>query len=105
MAETIRLHPDLVGANRDRLMAWARANGLDPNMIPVPSTATIDAGRLTINQFVPNANGRKQIDPNNPDQILTTTITVDLLEPFPTDLIAVERLRDRIEGRREWNDV
>jgi hypothetical protein len=96
MTETIRLTAAME-KHTDRLTAWARANGLDPNLIPVPSTVTFDGDRMTVEQYVLNEAGKKQLDPGK-DALLRSTVTVDLLEPFPADVLAVERLRNQIEG-------
>jgi hypothetical protein len=88
MTETIRL-----SARMEKY-----TDGLDPNMIPVPSTVTFDGDKVTVEQYVLNGAGKKQLDPENEDTLLRSTVTVDLLEPFPADVLAVERLRNQIEG-------
>jgi hypothetical protein len=35
-----------------RVMAWIEANGLDPNNIPLKSTAVIEDGELTVTEWL-----------------------------------------------------
>lgn len=45
----------------ERVMAWIRANGLDPELIPVRFPAVIENGKLTVTEFILG-----QSDPNKP---------------------------------------
>lgn len=99
MSETIHLNIHVADLNREQLQTWARANGLDPNSIPIPSNVTfdLDGGKVTVEQYIPAGDGHIQLDPDR-GGALRGTLTVDLVEPFPAEVLAVERLRYRIEG-------
>ncbi len=68
---------------RQRVCRWLEANGVDPNKTPMQADASIADGRLTIRQKVtlPGTNGGlvDQLDPENPNEILTEVITVPVL--------------------------
>lgn len=67
-------------ANRDRLMAWAQANGLDPERIVANTEVVIEDGRITVQYF---DSSRKTVG-NEP---LKRPHTVPLVEGWPTDLV------------------
>lgn len=100
MSETIHLNIHVADLNREQLQTWARANGLDPNIIPIPSNVTfdLDGGKVTVEQYILTEDGRTQLDPDREDAALRGTLTVDLVAPFPAEVLAVERLRYRIES-------
>jgi hypothetical protein len=64
---------------RQRVCRWLEANGVDPNKTPMQADASIADGRLTIRQKVRGPNGGDQLDPSNPNEILTEVITVPVL--------------------------
>jgi len=40
------------GMANPKMMAWIESNGLDPNLIPLESTAVIDGNELTVTEWL-----------------------------------------------------
>lgn len=79
---------------RGELCDWFRANGVDPDTVPVEPAASIANGQLTLLRKV-HRDGSDVIHPTKPNEILTETVTVPLVQ-LPTPDIA-EWLRPRCE--------
>jgi hypothetical protein len=70
------------------LCDWFEANGIDPKVVCGESHASIADGQLTVRiKDRPNGRDVDVIDPNDPTQVLTKTITVPITVP-PTVLVA-----------------
>jgi hypothetical protein len=68
-----------------QLCEWFRANGLDPSAVRADSRASIADGQLSVRVAV-RPNGHDVIDPNNPNDVLTETVTVPVVVP-PTPFV------------------
>src|SRR5262245_48739830 len=62
----------------EQLIAWSRANGLDPHEVSSRFRPTIADGKLTYARFIRNAEGHIQIDPASANEVATETVTVTL---------------------------
>lgn len=62
-------------APNEKVMAWVRANNLDPHLIPVDSQAVIEGGKLTVTEI----KGVQAIDGSGMER---ATRTVPLLSPL-----------------------
>jgi site-specific recombinase len=83
----IELPDDHAGlAARRAVCHWLRANGVDPDITPLDPQASVSDGMLTILQKVRHG-GSDVIDPDDPQRILTETITVPVVVE-PTGLVA-----------------
>lgn len=79
-------NPDQDDDARKATCDWLRANGVDPRTTPMDCRASITDGQLTILQKV-QRNGRDVISPEEPNSIMTETITVPVVVE-PTGLVA-----------------
>jgi hypothetical protein len=71
-------------AEYQRLGAWLRANGVEPDDTPAHASATVRDGQLTIDQFAQDADGKLYLDPSG-DGAARTQIVVPL-RAEPPDL-------------------
>ena|SRR5688572_197883 len=74
-------NPRLGGYARDKVCDWLNANGINPAHTPEDPRASLSAdGReLTLLQKVRHPDGGDVIDPDNPNQIMTRTVTVPVI--------------------------
>jgi hypothetical protein len=76
----VRLQKD--AEYREQILAWLRANGIDPADVPGRARASVVDGMLTVPLYVRNEHGRLVIDPSDPLQPATHTVTVPVrVEP------------------------
>ncbi len=66
---------------RGEVCTWLKANGIDPDQVPSDPGASIgDDGQLTIRRAVTSPlTGAWQLDPANPNRVLTQVLTVRVL--------------------------
>jgi hypothetical protein len=74
----------------ERLGAWLRANGVEPDDTPAHASATTRDGQLTIDQFARDADGRLYLDPSG-DEAARTEIAVPLKAEPPDSWSHVSR--------------
>jgi len=87
------------GANLDdgcieRIVAWARANGLDADAIPEQSAVCVEGDELTVTVAVDSVDA---ILPGDRVDRIEVRRTVPLVELPPDDLFTSYTLRERIE--------
>jgi hypothetical protein len=72
---------------RVALCKWLAANGIDPNAVPLDTNLSIDTvdGDLVIRyeEFVLTEDGRKQVDPGDPELAWRRTVTAPCRETPP----------------------
>jgi hypothetical protein len=66
------------------IMAWLRANGIDPSDVPVDAVATIENGRITCPVYV-RRDGSRYLDDNR--HVAMGSVDVPLREQ-PTGIVA-----------------
>lgn len=73
-------NPDLTSWHEARreVCAWLRANGVDPARTPIDPHATVANGQLTLLQ---KTGPLDQLDPDEPNRVMTHTITVPIVLP------------------------
>jgi hypothetical protein len=69
------------GPTLDQLLVWVRANGLDPERIPMGAMTTISGDRIETRYSVRDENGGCQLDSEG--RGMTRPHIVPLVEPFP----------------------
>jgi hypothetical protein len=69
--------------DRATLERWLQVHGMDTDRCPVPTTLTIEDGRLTYEQFVFDTDGKPIVESND---FKRETITVEQREPWPLDV-------------------
>lgn len=65
------------------ILSWLRENGIDTRRLLADPHASLVNGKLTLLRKVDGPNGRDVYDPNNPNQVMTQTITVPVTIPPP----------------------
>jgi hypothetical protein len=68
-------------AHRDEIMKWARANGLDPERIPLPSVIRVSRREITFEEYVLGDDRNRVVVVN--DEPLRSVRTVPLREKLP----------------------
>jgi hypothetical protein len=67
------------GPERVALCRWLTANGIDPNVVPLHTSLSIDevdgSRVIRYEEFVLTEDGRKQVDPENPELAWRRTVT------------------------------
>jgi hypothetical protein len=69
--------------DRATLEQWLRTHTVDVDRYPVPTTLTIEDGKVTFEQYVFDDEGKPIIDGNDARRVI---ITVDQCAPWPLDL-------------------
>lgn len=76
---------------REHILAWLRANGIDPNIVPAEPYMTLDGDRMTTDVYQLDDSGHKMIAPGK-DKLARTVATFTVTPP-PADV--AEWLRPR----------
>jgi hypothetical protein len=95
VSETVRLSDEL----RDQVVAWLRANDINPKDIPPLPFMSLAGDRLTTQTFVRDAAGNRVLDPAHRDQLALTSRTFTITTPPPADVAEWLRPRCRTCGR------
>jgi hypothetical protein len=77
---------------RGAVLAWLRANDIEPNNIPPDPTMTLDGDQLTTDVYMLGEKGQKLIAPGQ-DALQRTVATFTITVPPPPDV--AEWLRPR----------
>lgn len=79
--------PHLIRRHRARLCEWAKANGLDPDTIPDTHPIRVEDGEdgtvIRYRAFVLTDDRHKQVDPTDPNEVLTEERTAPCTVPPP----------------------
>jgi len=74
------------------VQAWLRANGIDPDDVPVDSELVIEDSAfgmaIRYQAYRLNEDGRRYVDPDDPDRVATENRTALLQLPPPADWLA-----------------
>lgn len=70
---------------RDQILAWLRANDIDPSLVPARARASISDGLLTLPIYVRTAKGQLFVDPST-DAPARHTVTVPVKVAPPPDV-------------------
>ncbi|GFH34304.1 hypothetical protein SCWH03_05180 [Streptomyces pacificus] len=83
----LTIPPEVIPLHLPELRAWVEANGLDPHDLPMCHPIRVEEGEggavIRYRAFVRDADGRKQVDPGNPDEVWTEERTVPCAVPPP----------------------
>lgn len=80
MVQEIHVDVDEYLANREAIEAWVADHGLVGKNIPLPSTIRIDAGQVTVDEYVRKDDGKIVFEG---DEVRKTTRTVPLVRAWP----------------------
>lgn len=94
-------HPETDEDFRAQVCDWFRANGVDPNRLPMDPRASIADGQLTFRQTVPGPDGTgDRIDPADRNSLLYEVVTVPIAIEPPFDVAEWLRPKCPTCGRR-----